>query len=50
MLDKEKADVLSHSYASVFKCHNHGKCKCRDWENEDPKPTAGEEQVRDSGI
>lgn len=44
-LDKEKTEVLSDSYASVFKCPSHGKGKCRDWENEDPKPTAREDQV-----
>lgn len=45
MLDKEKAEALSDSFASVFKCPSHGKSKCRDWENEDLKPSAGEDQV-----
>ncbi|RMC14882.1 hypothetical protein DUI87_07059 [Hirundo rustica rustica] len=44
MLDKEKVEVLSDSYASVFKCPSHGKGKCRDWENEDLSPL--QERIR----
>lgn len=45
VLDKKKAEVLSHSHASVFRWPSCGKGKYRDWENEDSKPTAGEDQV-----
>lgn len=49
-LDKEK-EVLNKFYTSVFhgKCSSQsspvGKSNCRNWENEDPKPSVGEDQV-----
>ncbi|KAJ7411674.1 hypothetical protein BTVI_48760 [Pitangus sulphuratus] len=52
-LDKEKGEVLSGFYASDFnsKCSSQAsqvrKGNCRDWKNEDPKPTAGEDQGQD---
>ncbi|RMC05454.1 hypothetical protein DUI87_18647 [Hirundo rustica rustica] len=49
-LDKEDAGVLNFC-ASVFNgmCSSHTtqvkKGRCRDWEDEDPQPTAGEDQA-----
>lgn len=49
----EKTEVLNEFYASVFnsKCSSHQaqflREKCKDWENEDPKPTVGGNQIQD---
>uniref|UniRef100_A0A672UQA6 Reverse transcriptase domain-containing protein n=1 Tax=Strigops habroptila TaxID=2489341 RepID=A0A672UQA6_STRHB len=52
-MDLEKAEVLNDAFASVFtgKCSDHTaqdlKGRSRDCENEDLRPTVGEDQVRD---
>lgn len=49
----EKTEVLNKFYASVFnkKCSSHPapvmKGNCKDWENEDLKPTMGGNEVQD---